>query len=194
MLARVLARQGAESPAHHIARCVMVTSIGAGLTALGARLSIPWWPVPITMQVFVVLLCGAGLGRRWGAAAQAEYVLAGTLGLPVFAGASAGPGVLLGPTGGYLMGFIAAAYITGWLTEILGRRGARPYAAALAGAATIWVFGWAWLAVWMGVVRQEAAPLGAAFAAGVMPFIVPDVVKAVAAAAAARPLNKRGEV
>jgi biotin transport system substrate-specific component len=193
MLATVLARREAESPAHHLARCVMVSSIAAGLTALGARLSIPWWPVPMTLQVFVVLLCGAGLGRRWGTAAQAEYVLAGTLGLPVFAGGRAGPGVLLGPTGGYLAGFVAAAYVTGWLTEALGRRGARPYAATLAGAVTIWVFGWAWLAVWMAVVRQEAAPLRAAFAAGVMPFMVPDVVKAAAAAAAARPLNKRGE-
>jgi len=188
MLTSVLTRSETESTARHLARCLLVTTAAAGLTALGARLAIPWWPVPATLQVFFVLACGAALGRRWGAAAQAQYVLAGILGLPVFAGGRGGPGVLAGPTGGYLVGFVAAAYVTGWLSEVWGRRGLRPYAATLAGAGTIWLCGWAWLSVWMAA-NGEAAPLRAAFLVGVAPFIAADPVKAVAAAALARRLE-----
>lgn len=187
MLARVLTRRQAESTPRHLARCLAVTTAGAALTALGAQVTVPWWPVPFTLQVFCVLLCGAALGRRWGAAAQAEYVLAGTLGLPVFAGGGAGPGALFGPTGGYLAGFVIAAYITGWMTERAQGRGLGRHIAALAGAGTIWLCGWAWLAVWMNAAGR-AAPVAAAFSRGVAPFIIPDLIKAVAAATAARPL------
>jgi len=165
----------------------MLATAGAGLTAVGAQVTIPWWPVPATLQVFFVLVCGAALGRRWGAVAQTQYVAAGALGIPVFAGGASGPAVLVGPTGGYLFGFIVAAYLTGWLTDILGRRGWRPYVAALAGAGAIWLCGWAWLAVW-AAAAEEAAPLGWAFVRGVAPFIAIDVLKAGAAAATARPL------
>ncbi|HUT74364.1 MAG TPA: biotin transporter BioY [Armatimonadota bacterium] len=179
----------ARHRARQAARGLLISSAGAALTALGARVTIPWWPVPATLQVFFVLLCGAALGRRWGAAAQAQYVLAGTLGLPVFAAGSGGPGALMGPTGGYLVGFVVAAYLTGWLSEVRGRRGAPSYAAALAGAAMIWLCGWAWLALW-AAAKGEATPLRAAFAWGVMPFIALDALKAAAAAAIARPLSR----
>ena len=135
-----------------------------------------------------MLACGAALGRRWGSAAQAQYVLAGALGLPVFAGGRGGPGVLVGPTGGYLVGFVAAAFVTGGLIEMWGRSGLRPYAATLVGAGTIWLCGWAWLSVWMAA-SGEAAPLRAAFLAGVAPFIAADPVKAMAAAALAQRLG-----
>lgn len=193
--ARVLRRSADEALAAYLARLGLLSSLGAALTAVGARIAIPWWPVPATLQVFFVLLCGVTLGRKWGAAAQAQYVAAGALGLPIFAGGRAGPAALLGPTGGYLVGFIAAAYVAGWLTEAgtggaLPGRGtgpARRCAAALAGAATVWLCGWAWLAVW-AALGGERAPLGAAFTWGVAPFIGLDALKAVAAAAAGRVL------
>ncbi|MFN3337582.1 MAG: biotin transporter BioY, partial [Thermomicrobium sp.] len=93
-----------------------VTLVVAGslATALAARVSIPlpFTPVPITGQTFAVLLVGAVLGSRRGAASMALYVVQGLAGLPVFAGGKAGLAVLLGPTGGYLVGFIAAAFVT----------------------------------------------------------------------------------
>jgi biotin transport system substrate-specific component len=185
MRARILTRSVEESGARHLARCLILSALGAALTAVGSRIAIPFWPVPLTLQVFFVLMCGIGLGPRWGAAAQAQYVAAGLCGLPVFAGGRAGLSALLGPTGGYLVGFIGAAYVTGWLTDTLGSRGARPYAAALAGAAVIWLCGWAWLAAW-SAAGGEHAPLRQAFIWGVVPFVVPDVVKAAAAAIAGR--------
>jgi biotin transport system substrate-specific component len=187
MLARILARSNDEAYGIHLARLWLLSALGAALTGVGARITIPLWPVPVTLQVFFALLCGAALGRKWGAVAQAQYVAAGALGLPVFAGGRAGPAALLGPTGGYIVGFIAAAYVTGWLTDIWsGRRGrAGPWAAALMGAGVIWLCGWAWLAVW-AAAGGESAPLRAAFASGVVPFIAPDVVKAIAAAAVGR--------
>ena len=195
--------------ARHVVRLWLLSALGAALTAIGARITIPWWPVPATLQVFFVLLSGVALGRRWGAAAQAQYVAAGALGLPIFAGGRAGAAALLGPTGGYIVGFIAAAYVTGWLTEVWRTearrkaplasatetdtatarddraRGLGPYMATLVGAAVIWLFGWAWLAAW-AAAGSEAAPLRAAFAWGVVPFIALDALKAIAAAAAGR--------
>jgi biotin transport system substrate-specific component len=184
---RIVADARAEGGSRDLARLLILSALGAALTAIGSRIAIPFWPVPVTLQVFFVLLCGVTLGRKWGALAQAEYVGAGAIGLPVFAGGKAGLAALLGPTGGYLVGFIAAAYVTGWLAEILaGRRGGLP-AATIAGAATIWLCGWAWLAVW-AAAGGESAPLRAAFAWGVVPFLAVDVGKAIAAAALGRAL------
>jgi biotin transport system substrate-specific component len=196
MLTRTLTRSD-ESSARHFARCLILSVLGAALTSVGSRIAIPFWPVPLTLQVFFVLLCGAALGPRWGAAAQAQYVAAGAMGLPIFAAGRGGPSALLGPTGGYLVGFVAAACVTGWLTErsttAIRRRipgaSAVPYAATLAGAAVIWLCGWLWLAVWSSR-GGEPAPLRQAFIWGVAPFVAADVVKATAAAAAGRLLRR----
>jgi len=226
MSERVSARAAHEARAQRLARMMVLSALGAAVTAAGARITVPWWPVPATAQVFFVLLCGAALGPRWGAAAQAQYVAAGALGLPIFAGGRGGPAVLLGPTGGYIVGFVAAAYVTGRLTEAWGRFAGRPggrplrqrvgtagvgfhpdpsvgdyattpvgrplrwrgggrYVAAVMGAATVWLCGWAWLAAW-AAAGGEAAPLRAAFTWGVAPFIALDMVKAIAAAWAGR--------
>ena len=90
--------------------------LGAGLTAVAAQLSfpVPGSPVPVTGQTFAVLLTAAALGPARGLAAQALYLVMGAVGLPVFAGAGHGPGVIFGASGGYLIGFIAAAAITGY--------------------------------------------------------------------------------
>ncbi|MCG2794299.1 MAG: biotin transporter BioY [Actinomycetia bacterium] len=156
----------------------------AALTGLGAWLRIPILPVPVTLQVFFVLLSGLALGPRLGAASQLLYISAGLCGLPVFAAfPHAGPAVLLGPTGGYLLGFPVAAGITGWVGERLGgRNGNGIWACIVAcggGLLAIYAVGAGWLAVWLQMHDKSALQ---AFSLGIKPFILVDSLKALAAA------------
>lgn len=142
----------------------------AVLTALGARVAVPLpgTPVPFTFQVLAVLLAGYLLGPTAGAASQALYLAAGVAGLPVFA-AGGGAAYLLGPTGGHLMAFPAAAAVVGLATS--RRSGLAWHAGGLAaGVATIYVGGTAWL----GLVADHEAAL----AAGAAPFVLMDALKA----------------
>ncbi len=98
-------------------RMMVYASLLAALTAAGAYLAIPIGPVPIVLQNLFILLAGLLLGSRWGLASVGVYLLAGALGLPVFAGGLGGIGRLVGPTGGYLVGFLPAVFVIGWITE-----------------------------------------------------------------------------
>ena len=165
-----------RSRAQQLAADVLLILGGSLFTALMARIAIPlpFTPVPITGQTLAVLLTGAALGSRRGALSMAAYVLEGSLGLPVFAGGAAGLKRLTGPTGGYLVGFIAAAFVTGWLAERGWDR--RPLLAALAmliGNAVIFLFGLPWLAMFLG---GFLGPKGA-LALGLLPFIPGDLLK-----------------
>src|SRR5512133_2023281 len=112
------------------------------LTAMGAAIQIPIGPVPITLQVLFVLLSGLVLGSRMGALSQMEYLAIGFAGAPVFAGGKAGIVALLGPTGGYLVGFVVAAYLAGLIAERAGRASrVRFVAAGLIGTAAIYSAG-----------------------------------------------------
>jgi len=148
----------------------------AALTAVGAWISIPIPPVPFTFQVFFVLLAGAVLGSVRGGLSQIVYVLLGAVGLPVFAGGASGPGVLVGPTGGYIFGFIAAAFLIGALCGDNPGYG-RSLAAMVAGVIVIYALG---LLQLMFVAKLGLVP---AFIAGVAKFVPFDLVKAVMAAA-----------
>jgi biotin transport system substrate-specific component len=159
-----------------IARALLVV-LFAVLTWVAAKVSVPlpMTPVPGTLQTLAVLLAGAALGARAGALSQASYILMGMAGLPVFALPGSGPGYLLGPTGGYLVGFIAAAYVVGTLLRNPRPRSVLASALAfLLGAATIHVCGLAWLSVILG------DPV-AALRAGVLPFVLFDLAKVVVA-------------
>ena len=146
------------------------------LTALAAQVSIPMRPVPITGQTFAVLLTGALLGSRLGAAAMIAYLMEGAVGLPFFSGGRGGIGHILGPTGGYLVAFPAAAFITGAFAENGWDKRFLSAAAAMAvGSVLIILAGWAWLTQFM--------PATVAFTAGVKPFIIGDIVKIALAAA-----------
>jgi biotin transport system substrate-specific component len=147
------------------------------ITAAASRLSLelPMTAVPQTAQTLVVLGAGILLGSRWGVIAMGGYLLLGTLGLPLFAEGAAGPEHLMGPTGGYLVGFIAGAVVAGWWVE---RGWASSFSGALLGMTTahtaILVLGWSRLALTIGVV--------AAWKAGIAPFLLGAVIKSVIAA------------
>jgi biotin transport system substrate-specific component len=151
---------------------------GAALTALLAQVEIPLWPVPITGQTLGVVLTAAALGPVRGTLVQVFYILAGAVGLPFYSEASHGVEVVMGATGGYLIGFIPAAYLIG----LAAKRGAdRNFLKALplfaAGQAVIFAVGVPWLAVTTGMNASQA------LAAGFYPFILGGIVKAVIAAA-----------
>lgn len=90
------------------------TALLAALIAVGALIQLPIGPVPVTLQTFFIVLAGYILGPVSGAAAMLLYILAGAIGLPIFAGGKAGFAVLFGPTGGYLLGFVGTAYLAGF--------------------------------------------------------------------------------
>ena len=145
---------------------------GSLLIALAARLQIvlPFSPVPVTGQTFAVLLIGALYGSTRAPATVVTYIILGVLGLPVFAGGAAGIARLAGPTAGYLVGFVAAAFVVG----LLGERGwhRRPSTTAVSmiiGNAIIYIFGAGWLSRFVG--------WDAVLSAGVVPFLAGDVLK-----------------
>jgi len=158
---------------------------GSFLIAVSAQLSIPMFPVPMTMQPLAVLLVGAALGAKRGFAAGVLYLLEGASGLPVFASGRGGLIVLAGPTAGYLYAFPFAAAIAGFFAERQWIGSVLRTVAGMALALTvILTSGWAWLAfVWNAGATQ-------AFATGVAPFLLGDLVK-VALAAALLPALQR---
>jgi biotin transport system substrate-specific component len=140
-----------------------------------AKVWLPLGPVPVTGQTFAVLMLGALLGSRLGSLAVLAYIAEGAAGLPVFA-AGVGPAALLGPTGGYLFGFIAAAYVMGRLAEKgWDRRFGTTILAMLLADLVIYAFGLLWLCVLTGFSRMVLT-------LGFYPFIIGDSIKIVLAA------------
>jgi biotin transport system substrate-specific component len=158
------------------------------LTAAAAQVSVhlPFTPVPFTLQTMVVLVGAAALGPRLGAASQALYLVLGVVGLPVFAASAVlppGAARLLGPTGGYLLAYPIAAFVTGWLASRgFDRRYLTSTLALLAGLVTLFAGGVLWLAYVAPGTAGETG-LRAALAAGFYPFIAADVIKVFVASA-----------
>ena len=158
-------------------RDMVLIVLGALFVAALAQVKIPlpFTPVPWTGQTFAVLLVGAALGSKRGAASMALYIALGALGLPVFAGGASGMTYLSGATLGYLVGFVIAAYVIGLLAERGLERSVRtsliPF---LLGTIIIYICGVAWLTIILGSLSQ-------AIAAGIVPFLIGDTIKLVAA-------------
>ncbi|MDN3563408.1 biotin transporter BioY [Paeniroseomonas aquatica] len=146
-------------------------ALGGSLAiAASAQIQVPIQPVPMTLQSLLVLLVGVAYGPRLGAATLLLYLGEGVCGLPVFAGFRAGPAALAGPTGGFLLGFVPAAALAGWLAARGWAQGVwRGAALFLMGHAVILAAGCAWLAGLVGVER--------AIALGLLPFLPGSVVK-----------------
>lgn len=148
----------------------------SAFVALTAQVEMPLWPVPLTLQTLGVLFTGAVLGSRRGALALLLYLTEGALGLPVFAGGASGVGYMLGPTGGYLVGFVVAAGVVGWLAQRgWDRRLVWAAVAMVIGNVIIYVCGVAWLAVFLG-------DLWGALVKGMLLFVVGDLIKIAVAA------------
>jgi biotin transporter BioY len=159
-------------------RSVSLAVVFSLLTALAAQIVIPIGPVPITAQTFAVLLTGALLGSRLGAMAMIAYLLEGGVGLPFFYGGHGGIAHLFGPTGGYLVAFPAAAFITGAFAENgWDKRLVTAVAAMFVGSIVILLAGWAWFSLVMHT------PMLVAFKLSVLPHIPGDIIKILLAAA-----------
>lgn len=148
-------------------------------------LTLPITVVPFTLQTFIIGLTVTILGTRAGTWAIAIYLLLGLIGMPVFAGGASGLQALLGPTGGFLLGFLFNGLATGWLLEKLGRNYPGAISANLVGAAIVLLFGALWLQISTGI------SFSAALQSAVIPFLVPGVIKAVAAAIIGLSITKR---
>ena len=163
-------------PAARIPRAVYTSILVGGfslLVALSAQVAIPlpFTPVPVTLQTLMVLATGALLGSRRGAAAILLYIAEGAAGLPVFAMGRSGPAHLAGPLGGYLLGFVAAAFLAGLVSERgWDRSGLRAFAGLMLADLAIYVPGLLWLGAFTGFSRVLVQ--------GALPFLVADVLKA----------------
>ena len=163
-----------------VLRLALLAIVGSMLMAVSAKIQVPMWPVPMTMQTFAVLVIGMAYGAKLAGATLLLYLAEGAAGLPVFA-SGAGLPYMAGPTGGYLVGFLVAAIMVGWLAERgWDRNVALTFLANLAGTAIIFALGVAWLSTIMGGFEK-------AVVAGFQPFIVGAIVK-IALAAAMLPL------
>jgi biotin transport system substrate-specific component len=167
-------------------RSLVYAALFGALTAVGAYISIPMFPVPLTLQSLFAILAGLLLGGPIAALSQIVYVLLGVIGLPVFAGGKAGLGVLLGPTGGYLLGFILGAYVIGLVAH--DRRSAPVFwsiLAIIAGHVVIYGLGVLQLCL---VAHLSVAK---AVAVGAIPFLPGDALKSAAAIVVASRLAKQ---
>ena len=153
-------------------RAVVLIALGTALMTLSAKVNLPLPYVPMTLQTLVVLMIGAAYGWRLGSATMIAYLAEGAMGLPVFAGPVGGIAPLVGPTAGYLFGFIGAAFVTGWLAERgWDRSVVRLFAAMAVGHVVILAAGFGWLAFGLGLGVAKA------WQVGLLPFIAGSLVK-----------------
>ncbi|WP_299985085.1 biotin transporter BioY [uncultured Ruegeria sp.] len=171
MLQSALPPAGALTPVGQMLR----VGLGILLLTASAKIQVPFWPVPMTLQVAAVMMIAAAFGARLGTATVIGYMVAGAMGLPVFAGTpekGIGLAYMMGGTGGYLLGFVFASFIVGWVADNLRKMFLVP--AMLAGLAVIYVLGMGWLA--------QFVPADKVLVYGFSPFIVGDLAKIALAA------------
>ncbi len=168
----------------------------AGLTGLLAqvRVVLPWTPVPITGQTFAVLMAGVLLGKNWGGISQIIYVILGAAGIPWFAGAAGGYAYLTGPTGGYLIGFIFAAFFIGHFTDKYVRM--RSFKSLLilmfsANFIIIYGLGLLQLAIWFKFAKGAFPTLKQLLLMGAIPFVAGGIIKVFAAATLAKAITPK---
>jgi len=162
---------------------LVFASLLAALMTAGAYISIPMGPVPIVLQNMFVFLAGLLLGSRWGLASVGVYLLAGACGLPVFAGGMGGIGRIVGPTGGYLIGYLPAVFIVGYISGKGAARISIDIIAMICGTIVLYACGVTWLKTLTGM------PWSKALAVGMFPFLIGDALKIAAAAAIAKALR-----
>jgi len=163
---------------------IAMVLVGSLLITIAAKINVPTWPVPVTLQSFAVAVIAGAYGWRIGVATVIAYLVEGAIGIPVFA-TGGGVGYLMGPTGGFLLGFIPMAYIIGLAADRGGSNRVVMLALAmLAADALLFVLGYAWLVVVLSGLKGVAptALLGSAFDGAIKPFVIWDILKMVFAA------------
>lgn len=182
VLADVVARPSSRTRAFAVDAALV--SAGALFVAVLAQVSIPLWPVPITGQTLGVIVVGAALGARRGAASLTVYLLAGLAGLPVFADFTGTIAAVAKPSFGFIIGFIAAAAVAGWFAErAWDRRPALAFLGFVAASAIPFLFGIPYMALILNAVLGMDLSLWQVLEAGLFPFIVGGIIKAAIAAA-----------
>jgi biotin transport system substrate-specific component len=169
-------------------RWMVLASLMAALTAVGAYIHVPIGPVPIVLSTLFAILSGLLLGSRWGLASMGLYLLVGAIGMPVFAGGKGGFAHFLGPTGGYLFGFALASWLTGFISERSPGSLILDIFAVIIGSLAIYSLGVPWL---KAVTQMSWTKT---FIVGVIPFLIGDAIKAcvvVVLARSVRPILKR---
>jgi biotin transport system substrate-specific component len=161
-------------------RWLVLASLMAALTSVGAYIHVPIGPVPIVLSTLFVLLSGLLLGSRWGLVSMALYLVVGAIGIPVFAGGKGGLAHFFGPTGGYLLGYVLASWITGFISERFRGLLIFEILAVLIGSLTIYTLGVPWLKF---VTQMSWLKT---FIIGMVPFLIGDAVKASVAILLAR--------
>ncbi|MDD7930147.1 biotin transporter BioY [Microbacterium thalli] len=181
VLADVVGRPSTRLHALAVDATLVVT--GVAFVALLAKVSFFIGPIPITGQTLGVIVVGAALGARRGAAALSAYLLVGLAGLPVFAGPVAGPAYVLAPSFGFVLGFIPAAMIAGWFAErAWDRRPVLAFVGFVAASIVPFLLGVPYMAAVLALVIGQDVTLAGVLNAGVWPFILPGLLKAAAAA------------
>ena len=177
VLADVIARPSSRARAFALDAGLVIA--GAAVVALLAQVSVPLQPVPITGQTLGVLVVGAALGSRRGAAALTTYMLVGLAGLPVFADLTGSIAALAKPSFGYVIGFILSAFVAGWFAERNGdRRPALAFAGFVAASAVPFLFGIPYMAFILNVVGGMQLTLWQLLEFGLFPFIAGGLIKA----------------
>lgn len=176
---------GVEKMRNENLKMLIVSALFAAIIGILAQLTVPLPLVPITGQTLAIGLAATILGKRYGTISVLIYILLGIIGLPVFSGMSAGLGVVFGPTGGYIVGFIPAAFIIGWYIERFGFTLTHAVIANIIGMIITLTFGTVWLK-FIAEISWMAAITG-----GVTPFLVVGIIKAILAASVGILVRKR---
>jgi len=174
-----------KGDAARLASNIATVVLGTVLLTIAAKTQVPTWPVPVTLQSMAVAGLAAAFGARIGMATIALYILEGLAGLPVFAGAGAGAAYILGPTGGFIIGWLLMAYVIGRAADTgASRNFPKLFGAMILGNALSFTLGFVWLAAMAGSAGwiDQSNVLGSAFAKAVQPFIIWDVLKMALAA------------
>jgi biotin transport system substrate-specific component len=172
------------SAGSRVVRNIGLVVLGCALLWVSAKVKVPFWPVPMTLQTFAVMALAAAYGARLGTFTVIAYLAAGAAGLPVFTNTPpelAGPAYLLGPTGGFLIGFVAAAFIVGYAADRHWDRSVPKLLAAMVAAdAVVFAMGLAWLGLAVPALGYSWGLLEA----GLFPFVLGDLLKVLIAALA----------
>lgn len=181
VLADVIARPSSRARAFTLDAALVLT--GAAIVAVLAQVSIPLWPVPITGQTLGVIVVGAALGSRRGAAALITYMLLGLAGLPIFADFTGTIAAVGKPSFGFVIGFVFSAFVAGWFAErAWDRRPALAFVGFAAASIVPFLFGVPYMAFILNGVMGLDYSVGQILAAGVLPFILGGIIKAALAA------------